>query len=415
MIFYQGYKDKWAFSEKLLFRAVFTYFILYILLLFFAILIEVPLRWFAENVLNWGANFKTASTGSGDRTFDYVRLVFNIFLAIPTVLLWSILDKKKQSYNKLFYWFQIVIRSVLIVVMLLYGLAKLFKGQFADPSLELLLQNVGDMSPMGLAWTFMGHSMAYNIFIGFIEILGGILLLYRKTVTAGSVLIFGVMSNVAIMNLTYDIPVKLFSLHLVAMAFLLIVIDSHRIIQVFLRNKAVHTITFFRPSLNIILEKIILGGKVLIIALLGLTVVIQCFVRFDMKDQLKEKSEFYGIWESQLFIKNNDTLLPLVTDTFQWRYLIVNYKREAVVKKMNDSIDRYHFEYNKSNSTISLRRKKDSALYLFSYKFTSPEGFQLKGMYGDDSLYIKFKKKLETDFKLINRKFHWINESTYNY
>jgi len=415
MNFYQTENEHWSLIHKIVFRFVFTYLVLFILLSFLALFLETPLRWFAENILNWGADFEMQSTGSGDRSFDYVRLGLNLVLTLIIGVIWSISDLRRLSYNALLYWFQVILRIALFLAMLLYGLAKIFKGQFADPSLELLLQRVGDMSPMGLAWAFMGHSMAYNIFIGFAEIFGGALLLYRKTLTIGSMIIIGVMTNVAMMNFTYDIPVKLFSIHIVLMASVLLLADRHRVMNVFFKNKTAERVNYFVPSMNAILKKVISGVKVLILILLTVVVIIQCFVRFDMRDQLKTKSEFYGIWETQLFIKNKDTLVPLLTDSYRWRYLIVNYKRKAAVKKMNDSINRYQFEINQELKKVIFKRDIDSIPQHFSYTFVDSEHLQLKGTLDGDSLYIQFKRKLETDFRLINRKFHWVNESTYNY
>ena len=415
MNFYQSKNQHWSFMNKTILKFVFTYFVLFILLLFITPFLETPLRWFAEHILSWGADFQMESTGSGDRSFDYVRLGLNVVLTLIIGVIWIALDRKRNSYDNLFYWFQVILRVFLFGVMVLYGMVKVFKGQFGGPSLELLLQTVGEMSPMGLAWTFMGHSMAYNIFLGFAEVLGGILLLNRKTLTLGSMIIIGVMTNVTMMNFTYDIPVKLFSVHLVLMALILFLVDSRRVLNVFFRNKTVEQVNHFVPIMNTTFKKVIYGAKGLVTVLLAIVIIIQCFVRFDMRDQLKAKSEFYGIWESQLFIKNNDTLPPLLTDSYRWRYLIVDLKRKAAIKKMNDSIDRYQFEIKKEQKEIILKREIDSISQHFSYTFVNPEQLQLKGVLDGDSLYIHFKRKLEMDFKLINRKFHWVNESTYNY
>ena len=397
------------------FRFVFIYFILFIILLFSAFVFETPLRWFAQNILNWGADFEMKSTGSGDRSFDYVRFALNIALTILVGTVWSISQRKKLVGKKLIYWFQVILRTFLFLAMTLYGLAKILKGQFADPSLEQLIQPIGEMSPMGLAWTFMGHSIAYNIFIGFSEVLGGALLLYRRTTTLGSMIIIGVMTNVAMMNFTYDIPVKLFSLHLILMSLVLLISDGHRVINVFLKNKSTEKVIYYSATINTTLKKIISGLKKLVLTLLTAVIIIQCFVKFKATDQLKSKSELYGIWESQHFIKNKDTLPPLLTDSYRWRYLIINYKEKASVKKMNDSIDRYQFEVNKEQKEVIFKRTIDSIPHRFSYTLINPGHLKLSGVLDKDSLSIEFKRKLEADFRLIKRKFHWVNEATYNY
>ena len=414
MSFTQEPEEKWKLGNTIFFRFVFSYFVLYILLIFLQHFLETPLRWFATNILHWGEDFEMHSTGSGDMTTHYVVLGFTIVLALLFGTVWTIMERKRRSYHKLFHWFQIILRVLLLFSMLLYGFAKIFKGQFPDPSLERLLQPVGDMSPMGLAWTFMGHSLVYNIFIGFAEVLGGVLMLYRKTVTLGSLIIIGVMTNVAMMNFTYDIPVKLLSVHLVLIAMILLLADRKRVMNFFFRNKTAEKVVHRFNFKNKTLVKLISIGKILILAIVVIAVAVQSLVQFEAQDQLKMKSEFYGIWETQLFVKNNDTLPPLLTDSYRWRYLILDQKRKAVVKKMNDSLDRYIFEANSELHEIVIRRASDSIPQWFSYNFLDAQQLQLRGAVDGDSLFIRFKQKPESSFRLINREFHWVNEYPYN-
>jgi len=407
----QVQSKNWSLTTIIIFRFTFCYVTLFILLLFLAGFIETPLHWFADSVLNWGADFKTESTGSGDRSFDYVRFFLNLILAFLATFIWSFFDKKRTSYTSLFYWFQTILRIFLCLAMILYGLAKVFKGQFADPSLELLIQSVGEMSPMGLAWTFMGHSMVYNIFIGALEILGGLLLLYRKTSTLGSLLILGIMVNVAIMNLTYDIPVKLFSMHLVLMAFILLIADGKRVLKFFLKNEATEKVQYLSYIKNKSVLKIVRFFKKATIILVTVIVMLQCFINFKATEQLRSKSEMRGIWKAEVFIKKNDTLAPLLTDSFRWKYFIIDYKKKAVIKKMNDAIDRYSFEENVDTKEIILKKETDSLPQKFTYSISNSNELILKG----DHLNISFKRVPTDNFRLLNRKFHWVNESTYNY
>ena len=277
-----------------------------------------------------------------------------------------------------------------------------------------MLQPVGDLSPMGLAWIFMGHSMVYNIFIGFAEVLGGLLMLFKKTVTLGSIIIIGVMTNVAMMNFTYDIPVKLFSIHLVLMATILMLIDGKRLWNFFFQNNSVEKVNFYSPFRNATASKILSVCKMLILVLVLGAVLIQCFIRFDAREQLKSKSEFYGIWETQLFLKNSDTLPPLLTDSDRWRYFIVDKKRTASLKMMTDSLVHYKFAQNDQLGHISLTAKADTTKYYLSYQIDSIN-LTLNGLFHNDSISVKFKRKPLEDFRLVNRKLHWVNEYPFNF
>ena len=401
----------WSITSKIAFRFFFSYFTLFILLLFLALFIETPLRWFADAILNWGAEFKLESTGSGDRSFDYVRFALNLTLAFIVSIIWSILDKKRTSYTTLFYWLQSILRLFLCVAMLVYGFAKVFKGQFADPSLELLLQTVGEMSPMGLAWTFMGHSLVYNIFIGSLEILGGLLLLNRKTSVLGSFLIAGIMVNVAIMNLTYDIPVKLFSIHLVLMASILLFANGKRILGFFLRNETIEKVQYVNYIKNKPLIKIIHFFKKAAIIIIPIIVILQCFINFKATEQLRSKSKLRGIWKTEFFVVDKDTIAPLTTDSNRWKYFIIDYKEKAIIKKMNDSIERFSFKERTETKEIVFKNSTETSLQRFTYSISNSNELKLNGK----GISISLKKVPTSKFRLLNRKFHWVNETTYNY
>lgn len=71
----------------------------------------------------------------------------------------------------------------------------------------------------------MGYLYGYNIFIGLVEVLGGIFMFLRKIIILGSIIIVGVMSNVFMMNLIYDILVKIVFVYIVFFLLILILVD----------------------------------------------------------------------------------------------------------------------------------------------------------------------------------------------
>ncbi len=238
MLFSQEYKEEWSGLAKMVFRLLFCYFSLYHFFIFFGSLFEAPIIWIGENMLGIDYTFVANGFGSGDNTFAYVLLFVTIILALFATVLWALVNRGRKAYNQLLYWFLIVLRISLICAMFLYGFVKVFQVQFPSPSLVRLLQPLGDFSPMGLAWTYMGYSKGFGMFAGFMEILGGLLLIPKRTQTLGAFIIMGVMLQVAMMNFMFDIPVKLFSIHLIVMAGIIFMTDSTRFVQVFLNNSA---------------------------------------------------------------------------------------------------------------------------------------------------------------------------------
>jgi hypothetical protein len=410
----QEYKEQWNTLSKLLFRVLFTYFVLYMLLMLLNPLFETPFRWIGKEILKINYDYEVSGNGSGDHTFAYLTLFVTVILTFIIVIIWSILDRSRKSYNKLLYWFLVFLRVVLVATMLFYGFVKIFKLQFPSASLTHLLDPLGDFSPMGLAWTYMGFSKGFNVFVGFLEVLGGLLLIPRRTQTLGSFLIIGVMTQVAVMNFCYDIPVKLFSVHLVLMA-LVIFITDNRFLNVFIKNKAVKKYNYYHPVKNTKYHKVIFWIKSI-----GLFILVS-FISFNFytternRGNNRKKPLLYGIWEATSFTKNGDTLQPLITDNFRWRYLIIDLKDEATIKTMDDLKHQYKFITDSTSQKIMIHKKdSESEDYNFNYKNPDSEFLQLDGIIESDTLHIIFSRKNHEKFNLNSRGFKWINERPYN-
>ena len=410
----QEYREHWNTLSKVLFKLLFTYFALYILLNFFGALFETPFKWIGKVVFGIHYEYEVSGNGSGDHTFAYLTLFISAVSTLVIVPIWSLLDRKRKSYNSFLYWFLVLLRVVLIASMLLYGFVKVFKLQFPSASLTHLLDPLGTFSPMGLAWTYMGFSEGFNVFVGSLEVLGGLLLIPRRTQTIGSFIVIGVMTQVAVMNFCYDIPVKLFSVHLVLMA-LVIFITDHRFLNVFIKNKAVEKYKYHHPVTDAQYHKIIFWIKSVSLFFIVSIISFNFYTTASHRGENRKKPLLYGIWEATFFTKNGDTLQPLITDDYRWRYLIVDLKNKATVKTMDDINHRYRFITDSTSQKVSVYKKdSESEDYNFSYKNTNSESLQLDGIIDSDTLHILFSRKDHEKFNLNARGFNWINERPYN-
>ena len=111
-------------------------------------------------------------------------LCFLVLAALATIV-WTLLDRKRQEYRTLHEWLRIYVRYALGFTMLGYGMDKVFALQFNSslPGPGRLAEPLGNYSPFALMWTFMGYSKPYTIFAGVGEVIGGVLLLFRRTTT----------------------------------------------------------------------------------------------------------------------------------------------------------------------------------------------------------------------------------------
>jgi hypothetical protein len=101
-------------------------------------------------------------------------------------------------------WLETGCRYFICLLMLVYGLVKVFHGQFyideywKDTPL-------GELSGMQLVWSFHGYSPIYQTFLGAIEVVVGLLVLFKRTVGLGIVLFLPVMANLVVINIIYQV------------------------------------------------------------------------------------------------------------------------------------------------------------------------------------------------------------------
>lgn len=164
---------------------------------------------------------------------------------------------------------------------------------------------------MGLLWTFIGYSYAYNVFTGLGEIIGGSLLLFRRTKLLGALITIAIMSNVVILNFTFDVPVKLFSTHLLSMSIFITVPYLNRLCNFFIFNSAVEPIA---PVQHFKWKRMHLAGKILFIGLIIITNGVSRQMHYVSTVQSDDIPSLQGEYEVRTFILIGQTISP---DTLQ--------------------------------------------------------------------------------------------------
>jgi len=125
-----------------------------------------------------------------------------------------------------------IVRYFVAFELMRYGVAKLVGMQFY-PRYYRLDTRAADLSPMALAWTFFGREYGYQAATGALEVLGALLLCFRRTSTFGACLLVAVMTNIVLVDFFYDVPVKLFSSVYLLMALFVLTPDARRLWAIF--------------------------------------------------------------------------------------------------------------------------------------------------------------------------------------
>lgn len=418
----------WSAAQKIAFRFFMIFFILYI---FFNPNGVIPfydgiynlyiepfhklIPWIGAHVLHLAKPITAFTGGSGDTTYDYVIILFMTIVSVVVTAIWSITGRKTSNYNKLLYWLTVVIRYYVAITMVLYGSIKIIKLQFPAPGPGRLIQPLGSMSPMGLAWTYMGYSTGFNIFTGMAELTCGLLLFFRKTTTLGAVLGLVVAGNIMAVNYCFDVPVKLLSTFLVLMSLFLLARDFRRLINFFVLNRETlpsnlspHRFKSRWKNITLITVKYLIVSYVVIGYMIS---AVQAGAQYG--DNAK-KPPLYGLYNVESFIKNNDTLPSLTTDTTRWSKLVIG-NRYSQVKYMNDTLRNYNFVLDTGKHKITVSTFSDTLhKFVLNYTLQKPGVILLKGAWKKDSVQIRLRKVDLNDFLLLKRGFHWVNEFPFN-
>ncbi|HEX4007448.1 MAG TPA: hypothetical protein VHX60_14830 [Acidobacteriaceae bacterium] len=180
-------------------------------------------------------------TGSGDSALNWIEAGLYVAVALAGGLLWSLVaalrGNRRTEYATLNAWLRFLVRLTCGGFMLIYGFSKVFPMQMAPISIGILNEPVGNMSPMTMLWALIGLHPAYEIVCGLAEVIGGVLLLFRRTALLGALISAFVITNVLLYNLFFDVPVKLFAANLLLGCLFLAVPDLRALFDFFWLHK----------------------------------------------------------------------------------------------------------------------------------------------------------------------------------
>ena len=348
--------------------------------------------------------------GSGDRTFDYIFVACLLLVSLVIMVIWTLFDRKRLSYPTLHRWLSVYVRFSLGTTMIGYGAFKVISSQFPPPTLDRLMQPYGNSSPMGLLWTFMGASEPYTMFVGSAEMIAGILLFPRKTSTLGALMSVGVLSNVVALNFSYDVPVKLYSSNLLAMAIFLLLPDARRLANFFILNRPAES-----ASIETLFRRTLWHRTAFVFSSLFLILVTgtSLYQSYAQRQLFKgERSPLYGVWEVEDFSLGQPT--PTATAE-RWSRVIFDSPRRVAVQTSSNPHERFNLQLDQEKRTLTLRKRDDPDWNtVLTYEQVNPEVITLAGSLNGSEMTARLRRSKEHKFLLTDRGFHWINEVPFN-
>ena len=434
----QNENDVWPLWKKIVFRFFFIYLILW----------SKPWMWlnnipgvyfitrYYNRFIDWIVRVANANIfhvrkvlvhtqGTSDTSWGWTQQWLFLCVAATACVVWSLVERKK-NYIKLNYWLCLIVRYYLIYVAFEYGFLKIFLQQMPFPAQSQLATPLGDFLPMRLAWMFIGYSKTYEAFAGLMEIIAGILLLFRKTATLGVLLALTIFTNVMVINLSYDVPVKIFSINIVVFCLFLLANELNRVLCFFILNKPAAVCSLYNFSYSKRWMRV--TKNVLKIAFV-IAVIVLPFSKYWLSKYghhvstttAKPNPIKPGIYDVLVYKLNKDSLPISPTDSLRWQDVIFENGAAGSIKTA-DTIFRqryrrgyFGFETNTTQHIINFRKlRTDSAMsnaivLSMYYKTPNDSTIQLWGKKNDDSLYVLLKRS-NRHFKLTEKQFHWLSD-----
>ena len=265
----------------------------------------------------------------------------------------------------------------------------------------------------------MGASKSYEIFAGLVEMLGGILLFFPRLATLGALVSTAATVNVFLLNISYDVPVKILSFHLLLMPLWLLLPETKRIVSFLILNRDVkhQTMTpfFQRKWLNTaMLVAQVLFGLYLTVASLN-----DSYHVAKRMGYLASKPPLYGIWMVEEFTVNGGASVQ-PDDPMRWQRVIVDSNLVVAFQSVSGNWQRLIHQTDMQKKTITLWRRQgwlDKAKgqeMQIGFDRLPADVITLDGKLDGKQIHARLHHIPQPRFLLNTRGFHWINEYPFN-
>lgn len=407
--------------------------------------------WYLSSIAGYRPNFVEIQTESGRWGLaSYASWGIAFLLASGGAIVWTAVAKwlPKVDYRSIYYWTKVMIRYRIALGIIAFGFLKVYPMQMPFPAVSNLATDFGDYNSYKIYWQHIGISTWYQILLGWVEVLAGVLLFFRPAVFLGALLNVGVLFNIAHANFAYDGGVHVYSSFFVLFALILLAPYLIDLWKLYVLRQDVEPNEFV-PAYSGRVKKILLSTKLAIVLLFTIVYGTLRFQVHYKEGYLKDPitpglANAKGVYNVTQFKLNNEELAYDPQDSVRWQSVMLE-NWSTLVYKVNKpfsislangtpnekDIDRTYelagigggkrflyytidsvqqtiqlYDKNKERSRGTDRTakasKKDQALYTWNYQRPSADRIILWGpLNTKDSIYVVLDKR--SDQFVLNR------------
>ena len=338
---------------------------------------------------------------SSDSKSLYLLLLSLVLAGFILVFIIHRLYKDEKKCHRFIENGKTIAAYYLAIVLMKYGFDKLFKAQFYLPEPNILYTPFGKLDKDILFWSTMGTSYSYNLFMGFMEILPGIFLLFKRTREIGLIISFGVLINVFAVNLSFDISVKLFSAFLLLINLYLLTPVFKMIWEIFILKKDTINREFIKRS-SVNFRKI--AGKFILLFLILVESLFPYFKSGNFNDDIQSRPFLHGAYEVQQ-IKINGKVIEKKES--QLKRLFIHRDNYLILQDQNENMVDYKLKINEVTKKMTLT-DYDSKISSIYYSFNKKDSLLLLNYTGGTKkIFLKTKMSAYKTLPVLKAQFHW--------
>ncbi|HAA11728.1 MAG TPA: hypothetical protein DCE41_08540 [Cytophagales bacterium] len=366
---------------------------------------------FAKWFFGWEIDMETTRNGF-DSMYDFSRFALIGLMALVGSAIWMLIERSTRRTVDGWLWSftRTLLRYHVGFTLIMYGVAKVVPIQFGSLDLNTMETTLGEQTGMQFLWNFMSYSRFYAGISGWIEVIGGILLLFRRTTLAGAVLTAIAMTNVVLLDIGYDVSVKMFAVHLFLMNLVILGPHYRMFWQVLIQQKAVaptQESTRFTDRLG----RAYLPIKGILLLAFAITSITE---HRDILEQVTGGDMQYAQHiDVTLHVVNGDTLAGPDKNQF-WKSITVSpwsyYPNWLQVKQPDNPYNYYVFTMDTVQQTIEFYPSRGDSTDLYQFQYREEENtVTWEGTHGTDTLYLEGTRKRLEDYRL-SRAPMWVRD-----
>ena len=280
-----------------------------------------------------------------------LAVIFTVFFSFY----WHSKEKKALiNSEKINSWLITILRYWIAFLLIDFGFQKLFETNFAY-SYHINDSLVNTLTGTELTWNYFGYSYGLSVILALFQIIGSVLLLFRRTTLLGVTLLLPVVLNIVLINIFYQIgPITLATSVMITFGLLFLIYQQK-----------VDIIGFFNQYKNTLPN---IGNNILLTSARLFCLLIPClFVLYYNYDVYRSK-KYFGKWTVEKMTRNGKMITEKEweKDTLAWKVIYFEQRGKLFFcpnpNMYVDSVSIFmKYEYDENKDAIKVISFEDNA------------------------------------------------------